>query len=81
MPDDWRVLLALIFVFGPLSLFSIGGGASLLAEIEHQAVARPPLDDATRIRRFVRDLARRTRPRHDAVGADRLEGRGLDRRA
>ena len=38
MPDDWRVLLALIFVFGPLSLLSIGGGASLLAEIEHQAV-------------------------------------------
>ena len=39
MPGDWRVLLALIFVFGPLSLFSIGGGASLLAEIEHQSVA------------------------------------------
>ena len=38
MPDDWRVLLALIFVFGPLSLLSIGGGASLLAEIEQQAV-------------------------------------------
>jgi chromate transporter len=38
MPDDWRTLLALILVFGPLSLFSIGGGASLLAEIEHQAV-------------------------------------------
>lgn len=38
MPDDWRTLLALIFVFGPLSLLSIGGGASLLAEIEHQAV-------------------------------------------
>ena len=39
MPGDWRTLLALILVFGPLSLFSIGGGASLLAEIEHQAVA------------------------------------------
>ena len=39
MPDDWRTLLALVLVFGPLSLFSIGGGASLLAEIEHQAVA------------------------------------------
>lgn len=39
MPGDWRVLLALILVFGPLSLFSIGGGASLLAEIEHQSVA------------------------------------------
>jgi chromate transporter len=39
MPDDWRSLLALILVFGPLSLFSIGGGASLLAEIEHQSVA------------------------------------------
>jgi len=39
MPGDWRSLLALILVFGPLSLFSIGGGASLLAEIEHQAVA------------------------------------------
>jgi chromate transporter len=39
MPEDWRNLLALILVFGPLSLFSIGGGASLLAEIEHQSVA------------------------------------------
>ncbi|HEY3911543.1 MAG TPA: chromate transporter [Stellaceae bacterium] len=39
MPEDWRALLALVLVFGPLSLFSIGGGASLLAEIEHQAVA------------------------------------------
>jgi len=39
MPDDWRTLLALILVFGPLSLFSIGGGASLLAEIEHQSVS------------------------------------------
>ena len=39
MPDDWRTLLALVFVFGPLSLLSIGGGASLLAEIEHQAVS------------------------------------------
>jgi chromate transporter len=38
MPEDWRTLLMLILVFGPLSLFSIGGGASLLAEIEHQAV-------------------------------------------
>jgi chromate transporter len=39
MPQDWRSLIALILVFGPLSLFSIGGGASLLAEIEHQSVA------------------------------------------
>jgi chromate transporter len=39
MPGDWRNLLALVLVFGPLSLFSIGGGASLLAEIEHQSVA------------------------------------------
>ena len=38
MPGDWRNLLALVLVFGPLSLFSIGGGASLLAEIEHQSV-------------------------------------------
>jgi chromate transporter len=39
MSGDWRNLLALVLVFGPLSLFSIGGGASLLAEIEHQSVA------------------------------------------
>jgi chromate transporter len=38
MPD-WRTLWMLAAVFGPLSLFSIGGGASLLAEIEHQSVA------------------------------------------
>jgi len=39
MPDDARTLLALVLVFGPLSLLSIGGGASLLAEMEHQSVA------------------------------------------
>lgn len=39
MPDDVRTLLALMLVFGPLSLLSIGGGAALLAEIEHQAVS------------------------------------------
>ena len=38
MPDDIRTLLALALVFAPLSLLSIGGGASLLAEIEHQSV-------------------------------------------
>ncbi len=38
MPEDFRPLLALAFVFGPLSLLSIGGGASLLAEIAHQSV-------------------------------------------
>jgi chromate transporter len=39
MLQDWRTLIGLVLVFGPLSLFSIGGGASLLAEIEHQSVA------------------------------------------
>jgi chromate transporter len=38
MPDDIRTLLALTLVFVPLSLFSIGGGTALLAEIEHQSV-------------------------------------------
>ena len=38
MSDDIRTLLALAFVFAPLSLLSIGGGASLLAEIEHHSV-------------------------------------------
>jgi chromate transporter len=38
MPDEVRKLLALALVFAPLSLLSIGGGASLLAEIEHQSV-------------------------------------------
>src|ERR1700758_5217571 len=38
MPDEIRRLLALALVFAPLSLLSIGGGASLLAEIEHQSV-------------------------------------------
>ncbi|TMJ67786.1 MAG: chromate transporter [Alphaproteobacteria bacterium] len=31
-------MLTLTLVFAPLSLLSIGGGASLLAEIEHQSV-------------------------------------------
>ena len=39
MPDDFRSLLALVVVFVPLSLLSIGGGASLLADMEHQSVA------------------------------------------
>ena len=38
MTQDWRTCLGLAVVFAPLSLFSIGGGASLLAEIEQQAV-------------------------------------------
>jgi chromate transporter len=38
MPDDFRALLALVLVFVPLSLLSIGGGASLLADMEHQSV-------------------------------------------
>jgi chromate transporter len=36
--DDIRTLLALTLVFVPLSLFSIGGGTALLAEIDHQSV-------------------------------------------
>jgi chromate transporter len=39
MADYARTLLGLAVVFAPLSLLSIGGGASLLAEIEHQSVA------------------------------------------
>jgi len=38
MPDDLRTLLVLVVVFVPLSLLSIGGGASLLADMEHQLV-------------------------------------------
>jgi chromate transporter len=36
--EPGRTLLALVFVFVPLSLLSIGGGAAILADIEHQAV-------------------------------------------
>src|SRR5260370_8826250 len=39
MPDDFRTLLALTVGLAPLSLLSIGGGAALLAEIEHQSVS------------------------------------------
>ena len=38
MPDDTRTLLTLALVFVPLSLLSIGGGASLLADMEYQSV-------------------------------------------
>lgn len=38
MPDGWRPLVGLVIVFSPLSLFSVGGGASLVAEIAHQAI-------------------------------------------
>ena len=39
MPDDIKTLLTLALVFVPLSLLSIGGGASLLADMEYQSVA------------------------------------------
>src|SRR2546421_3820379 len=38
MPDDYRIFLTLALVFVPLSLLSIGGGASLLADMEYQSV-------------------------------------------
>jgi chromate transporter len=38
MSDDGRTLLALILIFVPLSLVSIGGGPSIFAEMQHQAV-------------------------------------------
>ena len=37
MSDDSK-LLALVLVFAPLSLVSIGGGPAILAEMQHQAV-------------------------------------------
>jgi chromate transporter len=37
MSDDSK-LLALVLVFAPLSLVSIGGGPAVLAEMQHQAV-------------------------------------------
>jgi chromate transporter len=36
--EDSRTLIALVFVFAPLSLVSIGGGPAILAEMQHQAV-------------------------------------------
>jgi len=36
--EDSRTLVALIFVFAPLSLVSIGGGPAILAEMQRQAV-------------------------------------------
>lgn len=39
IPDDLQTLLTLAVVFVPLSLLSIGGGALLLADMEHQSVA------------------------------------------
>src|ERR1043165_51604 len=35
---DSKTLSALVFVFAPLSLVSIGGGPSVLSEMQHQAV-------------------------------------------
>ena len=37
MSDDGKIL-ALVLVFAPLSLVSIGGGPAILAEMQHQAV-------------------------------------------
>src|SRR6202051_3755023 len=39
MAEDSRTLVALVLVFAPLSLVSIGGGPATLAEMQHQAVA------------------------------------------
>ena len=36
--EDSRTVVALVFVFAPLSLVSIGGGPAILAEMQHQAV-------------------------------------------
>jgi chromate transporter len=36
--EDSRTLVALVFVFAPLSLVSIGGGPTVFAEMQHQAV-------------------------------------------
>lgn len=38
MPADEKTLLTLALVFAPLSLVSIGGGPSAIAEMQHQAV-------------------------------------------
>jgi chromate transporter len=38
MPADEKTLATLAFVFAPLSLVSIGGGPSVIAEMQHQAV-------------------------------------------
>jgi chromate transporter len=38
MSDDGRTLAALVLVFLPLSLVSIGGGPAVFAEMQHQAV-------------------------------------------
>jgi chromate transporter len=38
MTDDGKTLLALLLVFAPLSLVSIGGGPAVLAEMQHQSV-------------------------------------------
>jgi chromate transporter len=38
MPMDEKTLAALALVFAPLSLVSIGGGPSVIAEMQHQAV-------------------------------------------
>jgi chromate transporter len=36
--EDSKTFVALLLVFAPLSLVSIGGGSSVLAEMQHQAV-------------------------------------------
>ena len=76
MADDLKTLLALVLVFVPLSLLSIGGGASLLADMEHQSVSVHAWT-TPRVRRSFCDIARGARPRDDALYPDRLEGRGL----
>jgi chromate transporter len=37
--EDSKTLVALLFVFVPLSLVSIGGGPAVFAEMQHEAVA------------------------------------------
>ena len=40
MNDDGSPLVALVLVFAPLSLLAIGGGGSLLGDIQQQVVVR-----------------------------------------
>ena len=70
-----KTYLAIMSMFGSLSLLSIGGGNAVLPEMHLQAVSGHHWLTNSPVRRHLLDLPGRTRAEHPDRGAGRLRGR------
>ena len=68
-------------VFVPISLLSFGGSNAVDRRYRAPDGRGAPLDERARVRRFLRAVPRRAGAGLDADRADRVEGRGVGRRA